>query len=40
LHAPQAHTENDMIEVISSSYAKKNAQLGLSVFARLLELQP
>jgi Zn-dependent M28 family amino/carboxypeptidase len=39
-HGPQAHTENDTIEMMSPHYAKKNAQLGLSVLARLLEIRP
>jgi hypothetical protein len=38
-HAPQAHTENDTIDLVSLNYARKNGQLGMSILARLAELQ-
>jgi hypothetical protein len=38
-HGP-AHTPNDTIDAMSPEFAKKNAQLGMSVLARLLEIQP
>jgi Zn-dependent M28 family amino/carboxypeptidase len=39
-HGPQAHTPNDTIDMMSPEFARKNAQLGMSVLARLLEIQP
>ncbi len=32
-HAPEAHTQDDTIDLVSMSYAKKNAQLGMLVLA-------
>lgn len=37
-HAPQAHTQNDTIDRMSPNFAKKNAQLCMSVLIRLLEI--
>jgi len=39
-HGSQAHTPNDTIDMMSPEFARKNAQLGMSVVARLLEIQP
>jgi hypothetical protein len=38
-HAPQAHTPNDTIDLVSPNFARKNGQLGMSVLTRLLEIQ-
>ena len=39
-HGTQAHTPNDTIDMMSPEFARKNAQLGMSVLARLLEIRP
>lgn len=38
-HAPQAHTQNDTIDLISPEFAKKNAQLGMLILSRTAEIQ-
>lgn len=38
-HAPETHTSEDTIDKISTIYAKKNGQLGMSVLASLAEVQ-
>jgi hypothetical protein len=38
-HAPQAHTPNDTVDLVSLNYARKNGQLGMSILAKLAEIQ-
>jgi hypothetical protein len=38
-HAPQMHTPQDTIDIVSTEYAQKNGQLGMSVFATLAGAQ-
>ncbi len=38
-HAPEAHSPNDTINLVSLNYAKKNGQLGMSILAELAEIQ-
>jgi hypothetical protein len=37
-HGP-AHSQNDTVDKISLIYAKKNAQLGMSILANIAEVQ-
>jgi hypothetical protein len=39
-HAPQDHTQNDTIDLISPNFARKNAQIGMLMLARTAEVQP
>jgi Zn-dependent M28 family amino/carboxypeptidase len=38
-HAPQIHTQNDTIDLVSPYFARKNAQLGMLVLSGMAEIQ-